>query len=57
MLALFSGGVAFAVVGGGNVIIKNKGGDVIFSHEVHVDAAGTALPGMSSENLSNTKNT
>ena len=27
---------AFAAVGGGDVTLKNKGGDVIFSHEAHV---------------------
>lgn len=27
---------AFAVVGGGDVTLKNKGGDVIFSHDAHV---------------------
>ncbi len=36
---LMSGGVAFAVVGGGNVIMKNKGGATTFSHEVHVEGA------------------
>lgn len=27
---------AFAVVGGGDITMKNKGGDVLFSHEMHV---------------------
>ncbi len=27
---------AMAAVGGGEIILKNKGGDVIFSHERHV---------------------
>ena len=31
---------AFAAVGGGDVTLKSKGGNVIFSHEVHVSAAG-----------------
>lgn len=29
-----------AVVGGGDITLKNKGGDVVFSHEVHVSGAG-----------------
>ena len=27
---------AFAAVGGGELTVKNKGGDVVFSHELHV---------------------
>lgn len=27
---------ASAAVGGGDVLLKNKGGDVVFSHETHV---------------------
>ncbi|MCM2356721.1 MAG: cytochrome c3 family protein [Geobacteraceae bacterium] len=30
---------ALAVVGGGDVTMKNKGGDVAFSHEAHVEGA------------------
>ena len=37
---LMCAGVAFAVVGGGDVTMKNKGGEATFSHEAHVDAAG-----------------
>lgn len=37
---LLSGGVAFAVVGGGDLTMKNDGGDVVFSHDVHVRTAG-----------------
>ena len=37
---LLSGGVAFAVVGGGDLTMKNDGGDVVFSHDVHVKTAG-----------------
>ncbi len=40
VLVLLCGGVAFAVVGGGDVTMKNKGGTVLFSHANHVDAAG-----------------
>lgn len=29
-----------AVVGGGDITLKNKGGDVVFSHNSHVDGAG-----------------
>ncbi|HZV82322.1 MAG TPA: cytochrome c3 family protein [Geobacteraceae bacterium] len=31
---------AFAMVGGGDVTLKNKGGDVVMSHEAHVSGAG-----------------
>ena len=31
---------ALAVVGGGDVTLKNRGGDVAFSHEAHVDGVG-----------------
>ena len=31
---------ALGKVGGGDVTLKNKGGDVVFSHEGHVDGAG-----------------
>jgi len=37
---LMCGGVALAVVGGGDVTMKNKGGETTFSHEAHVEAAG-----------------
>lgn len=37
---LMCGGVAFAVVGGGDITMKNKGGATTFSHGVHVDGAG-----------------
>ncbi len=40
VLVLMCGGVAFAVVGGGDVTMKNKGGAVLFSHANHADAAG-----------------
>jgi c(7)-type cytochrome triheme protein len=33
-------GTALAVVGGGDITLKNKGGDVLFSHNSHVDGAG-----------------
>jgi c(7)-type cytochrome triheme protein len=31
---------SFAMVGGGEVTLKNKGGNVVFSHEIHVSGAG-----------------
>jgi len=31
---------SFAAIGGGDIILKNKGGDVIFSHESHVSGRG-----------------
>lgn len=37
---LLFGGVAFAVVGGGSIIINNEGGETTFSHEAHVAGAG-----------------
>lgn len=40
VLILLSGGVALAVVGGGDLTLKNDGGDVVFSHDSHVQAAG-----------------
>ena len=39
ILILLSGGVAFAVVGGGELTMKNAGGDAVFSHEAHVGVA------------------
>ena len=32
----------FASVGGGDITLKNKGGDVVFSHEAHVDGMSQA---------------
>ena len=40
VLILLSGSVALAVVGGGDITLKNKGGDTVFSHETHVEGAG-----------------
>ena len=34
--------VAFAAVGGGDVTIKYKGGDVVFSHGTHVEGMALA---------------
>ena len=30
---------SFATVGGGDVTLKNRGGDVVFSHDAHVSGA------------------
>lgn len=29
---------AFAKIGGGDIMLKNSGGDTVFSHEIHVTA-------------------
>ena len=39
-IVLLGAASALAAVGGGEVTLKNTGGDVIFSHEVHVAGAG-----------------
>lgn len=39
-IVLFGAGSALAAVGGGDITLKNTGGDVIFSHETHVVGAG-----------------
>lgn len=39
------GSALAAVVGGGDITLKNKGGDVIFSHETHVDGMKLACTG------------
>lgn len=31
---------SLATIGGGDITLKNKGGDVLFSHEAHVTVAG-----------------
>ena len=36
-IVLTTAGAALAAVGGGELTMKNKGGDVVFSHEAHVD--------------------
>ncbi len=37
---LMCGSVALAAVGGGDIVMKNKGGDTAFSHAMHVQDAG-----------------
>ncbi|HBA89548.1 MAG TPA: hypothetical protein DCZ75_16645 [Geobacter sp.] len=36
-IVLTAAGAVSAAVGGGDITLKNKGGDVLFSHEAHVD--------------------
>jgi hypothetical protein len=38
---VFFGSVAYAGVGGGDITMKNKGGDTVFSHENHVEGASS----------------
>jgi len=52
---ILSGGVAFAVVGGGDVTMKNKGGDTIFSHETHVVGAELKCQGCHPKLYTNAK--
>ncbi len=40
-IAVLIASQAFAMIGGGDVALKNKGGNVVFSHDAHVD--GVAL--------------
>ncbi|MBI2354577.1 MAG: cytochrome c3 family protein [Deltaproteobacteria bacterium] len=40
LVVLTTFGGALAAVGGGDVVLKNKGGDTLFSHSLHVDGAG-----------------
>jgi len=37
---LLSSSTSFAAIGGGDITLKNKGGNVIFSHKTHVSDAG-----------------
>lgn len=39
-ISLLAATSLFAAVGGGDVMLKNKGGDVVFSHEAHVSGVG-----------------
>jgi c(7)-type cytochrome triheme protein len=52
---LLSGGVAFAVVGGGDLTMKNDGGDVVFSHDAHVKTAGLKCQDCHAKALHNTR--
>ena len=40
VILLLAATPALAAVGGGDITLKNKGGDVLFSHEAHVTGAG-----------------
>lgn len=39
-IMLATAGAALAVVGGGDITMMNKGGKVVFSHDLHVSEAG-----------------
>ncbi|MDO9079601.1 MAG: cytochrome c3 family protein [Desulfuromonadales bacterium] len=41
-IVLLGAGSALAAAGGGEVTLKNSGGDVVFSHEVHVEGMAQA---------------
>ena len=40
VMVLLAAQQAFAVIGGGDIAMKNRGGTVTFSHDAHVNAAG-----------------
>jgi c(7)-type cytochrome triheme protein len=41
-IAVTGVGIALATVGGGDITLKNRGGDTLFSHEKHVSGMGLA---------------
>ena len=41
-IVLTAAGAALATVGGGDITLKTKRGDVVFSHETHVDGVQLA---------------
>ena len=41
-IVLMGIGNALAAVGGGNITLNNKGGNVVFSHDTHVEGAALA---------------
>lgn len=47
---------AIAAVGGGEITLKNKGGDVLFSHEAHVSGAGQKCIACHDKLFTNNKN-
>lgn len=42
LLVLLCAASGFAAVGGGEITIKNKDGNVVFSHDAHVNGVGLA---------------
>lgn len=56
VLVLWFGGVALAVVGGGDIIMKNEGGETVFSHDRHVNSAGLTCKDCHAAPYLNTKN-
>lgn len=52
---LLYGSIAFAGIGGGDITMKNSGGDTVFSHEVHVEGAGMKCQDCHAKLYTNTK--
>ncbi|HEY5975789.1 MAG TPA: cytochrome c3 family protein [Geobacteraceae bacterium] len=52
---LLTASTSFAVVGGGDITLKNKRGDVIFNHEAHVSGAGQKCTACHPKLYTNTK--
>ena len=46
---------AFTAGNGGNITLQNKGGDVVFSHEVHVDGKNLDCTGCHDRLYTNSK--
>jgi len=40
LFPLLIASTSFAAIGGGDIILKSKGGNVLFSHEAHVSGTG-----------------
>lgn len=40
LLIILAANSLSAAIGGGDIALKNKGGDVVFSHATHVEVAG-----------------
>jgi c(7)-type cytochrome triheme protein len=55
VFVVFFGSVAYAGVGGGDITIKNEGGNVVFSHENHVEGAGLKCQDCHAKWYTNTK--
>jgi c(7)-type cytochrome triheme protein len=55
VLAVLSGSVAFAGVGGGDITLNNKGGETVFSHETHVEGADLKCQGCHAKLYTNAK--
>ena len=55
VLVMFFGSVAYAGIGGGDITMKNAGGNVVFSHENHVVGAGLKCQDCHAKLYTNTK--